>query len=95
MDHPDFLPLVKEVWNNENIHGRKLFIFKEKLKFLKSKLKSWNTEVFDKLNLQVKKAINGMNQLDSILINDVNTMSYDFLEHRREVKSLVWEKLQI
>lgn len=73
LDHPDFLPLVEEVWTKANVHGHKLFILKEKLKLLKSKLKCRNSKVSRKHELQVKEAINGVNKLNSIMVNDVNT----------------------
>lgn len=72
LDHPNFLPLIEEVWTNSNVNGIKLFILKGKLKILKSKLKSWNFGVFDKHGFQINRAINGMNQLDYIIVNDVD-----------------------
>lgn len=46
MDHPDFVPIIEKDWNSFNSHGKKMFIFKEKLKLLKSSLKLWNSEFF-------------------------------------------------
>lgn len=46
MDHPDFVPIVEKDWNSFNSHGKKMFIFKEKLKLLKFSLKLWNSEFF-------------------------------------------------
>ena len=42
-----FREFVRNRWLSYEIQGGGLFVFKEKLKFLKADLKEWNREVFD------------------------------------------------
>lgn len=46
---------MEKEWNNLKVEGRGDFILKEKLKFLKEKLRRWNKEVFDKIDLEVEE----------------------------------------
>lgn len=48
-----------------------MFVFKDKLNLLKSKLKPWNLEIFGKLNLKVDEAIKYLNLLDQSVENEV------------------------
>ena len=53
--HDSFIPLVKDSWAIP-CRGSPQFPLAEKLKFLKSKLKSWNYEVFGQLKHNIAKA---------------------------------------
>lgn len=88
IDHPDFLPLVEDVWSDGNIEGRKLFIFKEKLKLLKNRLKVWNTKVFGKLDLKVDKFVRYLYMLDSLVVNESGFINIETYDRRRDAP--VW-----
>lgn len=89
IDHPNFLPLVEETGSSTNINGKKLFVFKEKLKLLKSKLKLWNLEVVGKVNLGVEEATNDLNLLDQFMANDVISPSMGLRDRRIEAQNQV------
>lgn len=61
---------MEKVLKYSEIHGPKMFIFKEKLKLLKNKLKVWNVEVFGKMNLEVVEAIKVLNIYEHSLANE-------------------------
>ncbi|XP_057775369.1 uncharacterized protein LOC130994338 [Salvia miltiorrhiza] len=44
--HPEFLPVVQNVWDEQNVEGWGWFVFKEKLKRTKFALKEWNKNCF-------------------------------------------------
>ncbi|XP_058742110.1 uncharacterized protein LOC131614557 [Vicia villosa] len=56
-------------WKALKIGGKPGFILKEKLRILKSRLISWNKEVFGMLDLNVDKAVSSLNDLDSFVAN--------------------------
>lgn len=45
-------------------------------------MKSWNLEVFGKLNLQVREAVRDMIELDNLLVSDVASLNYEVIEKR-------------
>ena len=47
-----FREFVRSKWLSYEVYGRGLFVFKEKLKKLKSDLKVWNRDVFGDVNLK-------------------------------------------
>ncbi|KAK2449476.1 hypothetical protein QL285_008670 [Trifolium repens] len=70
LQHPEFLPLVKDVWEKANIHGKSVFILKEKMKILKEALKGWNKEVFGIVDLNLEKTVKELNDVEDMLAND-------------------------
>lgn len=48
---------VKGFWNSHEVHGSGMLILKEKLKWLKQDLKTWNKEAFRDLNRKKQKMI--------------------------------------
>lgn len=52
------------------IHGKLLFIFKEKLKRLKVSLKNWNNFIFGRYNLAFEDAILELRKLDDLVSSD-------------------------
>ncbi|XP_026377624.1 uncharacterized protein LOC113271914 [Papaver somniferum] len=55
ISHPSFLQLVTDAWK-EVFVGNPIFIFMNKLKFLKNILKKWNWEVFGNIQVKLKEA---------------------------------------
>ena len=68
-DHPDFLGLVKEVWESD-VHGTPMYRLTRKLKRVKAILKAFNFHSFGKLRERVVDARETLNQAQSALLNN-------------------------
>ncbi|XP_057803416.1 uncharacterized protein LOC131018725 [Salvia miltiorrhiza] len=64
--HPEFMNLVKKVWEETKIPGWSCFVFKEKLKRLKVVLKEWNRSTFGDIDLRIRSLKDDLHQWDSI-----------------------------
>ncbi|XP_057444431.1 uncharacterized protein LOC130736645 [Lotus japonicus] len=64
LQDPRFRDYVEKEWNNLQFQGWGAFILKEKLKDLKTRLKSWNTEVFGNLTTQKNLLASKLEELD-------------------------------
>ncbi|XP_057811339.1 uncharacterized protein LOC131025560 [Salvia miltiorrhiza] len=53
--HPDFARIVSESWNKEGISGWSSYVYKEKLKRLKTDLKCWNRNCFGLIEENIAK----------------------------------------
>lgn len=67
--NPSFRKFVEDFWSNLQVHGRSAYVFKEKLKLLKSGLKRWNTKVFGDMNLIRQGLLRKLNDLDVLAKN--------------------------
>jgi len=56
---------VRRKWANNDVQGRGIYIFKEKLKKLKVDLKVWNKEVFGDVSLAREELQKRINELDA------------------------------
>ncbi|XP_057452145.1 uncharacterized protein LOC130743952 [Lotus japonicus] len=56
--------VVEKAWAESRFHGWGAFVLKEKLKYLRGKLKIWNKEVFGDLKSRREDAVRKINQLD-------------------------------
>lgn len=61
---PQFDSLVREVWGGQ-VHGCAMFVFQQKLKNLKSKLKELNRLKFGDLQLKVTRAREYLKQIQA------------------------------
>ncbi|KAI5423367.1 hypothetical protein KIW84_046364 [Lathyrus oleraceus] len=92
--HDDFIPLVSDIWINTCRSGKASYILKEKLLAVKSKLKSWNKEVFGMLDLNVEKVVGALNSLDLVVADLAEDGIVDSLRSNREVaKKEVWNTM--
>ena len=57
LKHEGFKETLKGWWQNLQFHGTFSFILSAKLKALKGLLKTWNREVFDKVETHKKDAL--------------------------------------
>ncbi|KAF1869216.1 hypothetical protein Lal_00048498 [Lupinus albus] len=62
--HKDFSAFVEQTWSTLHFSGWSMFTLKEKLKKLKSTLKTWNMEHFGAINTKIDLATQGIHQLD-------------------------------
>ncbi|KAI5403769.1 hypothetical protein KIW84_051070 [Lathyrus oleraceus] len=93
-EHDDFISLVSDVWKNTIRGGKASYILKEKLLAVKSKLKSWNKEVFGMLDLNVDKAVGELNSLDLVVADLAEDGLVDSLRRNREVATKeVWDTM--
>ncbi|KAI5439123.1 hypothetical protein KIW84_024770 [Lathyrus oleraceus] len=93
-EHDDFIPLVSGIWNNTIRRGKESYILKEKLLAVKSKLKSWNKDVFGMLDLNVEKAVGDLNSLDLVVADLAEDGMVDSLRRNREVATKeVWNTM--
>ncbi|KAI5405621.1 hypothetical protein KIW84_052410 [Lathyrus oleraceus] len=93
-EHEDFIPLVSDTWINTRRRGKASFILKEKLLAVKSKLKSWNKEVFGLLDLYVEKAVGALNSLDLVVADLAEDGIVDSVRSNREMATKeVWNSL--
>lgn len=66
-----------------------MYVFKEKLKMLREKLRVWNKEVFGFLDLNIKNIVNKINALDEL----VGGSNCQEVERRKELSSLFWHQV--
>lgn len=52
-EHKEFKTFIHKEWNSIEIKGSPNFIIKEKLKFLRGRLRRWNLNVLGKLELKI------------------------------------------
>ena len=67
-DHPAFLELVKDAWNND-VFGTPMYRLTRKLKSVKATLKAFNFHSFAKLRERVVDAKESLNQAQYALLN--------------------------
>ncbi|GAU10537.1 hypothetical protein TSUD_419470, partial [Trifolium subterraneum] len=91
LEHPDFIPFVKASWESMDIHGRKAFILKEKLKRLKESLKKWNHEVFGIMDLNIEKTVKELNEIEEMIANG---NSHPMYPNSKKQSKMFWEQLR-
>ncbi|XP_058783968.1 uncharacterized protein LOC131658719 [Vicia villosa] len=72
-EHKDFQSFIQNEWNAIVLKGSPGFILKEKLIFLRGRLRWWNREVFGMVELKIQDIVNDLNRLeDKMLIPNIN-----------------------
>lgn len=71
-----FYLFVEKEWNEFRVEGRGDFVLKEKIHLLKGRLKWWNKEVFDRIDLEVEEGVRDINTLFQKLTNDIIHLWY-------------------
>ncbi|XP_058784155.1 uncharacterized protein LOC131658925 [Vicia villosa] len=90
-----FIPFVEKEWKSMKMEGRGNFLLKEKLRFLKDKLRSWNKGVFGKIDLEMEEGVLELNIADERLVSESNSFIADNLVLRKEACSKFWRNLRI
>ncbi|XP_026439702.1 uncharacterized protein LOC113338510 [Papaver somniferum] len=67
LEYEDFKRLIKEIWKEE-VRGNPMFVFMQKMKIMKLKIKEWNWAVFGDIRVKLAKA--GEEVLEATLISD-------------------------
>lgn len=78
---------MEKEWNEIQVKGRRDFIFKEKLRILKERLKWWNKVVFGKIDLDMEDNERAIKFGDERLEDDIVGNHTDILLNRKEVTS--------
>ncbi|XP_058776291.1 uncharacterized protein LOC131650607 [Vicia villosa] len=89
-----FVPCVEKEWKSLKVEGRGDFVIKEKLRLLKDKLRSWNKEVFGKIDLEMEEGVRDMKKADERLVSGFNSFDEN-LFLRKEACSKFWRNLRI
>ncbi|XP_058759359.1 uncharacterized protein LOC131632631 [Vicia villosa] len=91
-----FVPFVEKEWKSLKVEGRGDFVLKEKLRLFKDKLRSWNKEVFGKIDLEMEEGVRDMNNADERLVSRFHSSCFDDnLILRNEACSKFWRNLRI
>ena len=61
-----FHTLIADWWTNLEFHGTRSHVLMEKLKALKGKLRFWNKETFDNVELRKKEALKKLDHWGNI-----------------------------
>ncbi|MCH83902.1 cysteine-rich receptor-like protein kinase, partial [Trifolium medium] len=64
IDHKHFKKVVEESWRGMEVSGWMSFVFKEKLRGLKGRLKEWNMVEFGSLESRMKNLVEDIRELD-------------------------------
>ncbi|XP_057426056.1 uncharacterized protein LOC130719419 [Lotus japonicus] len=88
-----FPAFVKQSWEGIHIDGWGAFVLKQKLKALKSNLKSWNHEVFGDLRKRRNDAVQRINDLDKK--EEEGGLSVGDIEERKQLLHEFWSVLKL
>ncbi|KAK3222742.1 hypothetical protein Dsin_009767, partial [Dipteronia sinensis] len=66
----EFMALVRGCWNSASIFGCPSAVLQKKLKFLKSKLKYWNKNVFGNAHDKVRNAMGALSDMQSSIASE-------------------------
>ncbi|XP_058727126.1 uncharacterized protein LOC131598556 [Vicia villosa] len=90
-----FIPFVEKSWKEIAIEGRSDFVLKEKFRILKERLRWWNREIFERIDLEVEEEVTEMNKRDSLLeVVDEGDL-INIIKGRKEASSRFWLNLRI
>ncbi|XP_058726860.1 uncharacterized protein LOC131598261 [Vicia villosa] len=90
-----FIPFVENEWREFKVEGRRDFVLKEKLRFLKERLKWLNKLVFGRIELEVEENVRAINFGDECLEEEIVASHSDSLFNRKETTRNFWLKLRI
>lgn len=91
--HPNFLVVVKHVWEETQVYGCVGYKIFKKLQSLKIELKKWNMEVFGNIGSKVKSAEEELHSWD--LAAKSKLLQESEIKRRRELKGEVWKLRKI
>lgn len=89
MDHNDFKKLISECWEQTRVSGWKIFSFHQKLKALKSKLKSWSKDTFGLEELRVQIKVEELDELDNQLLDGHSNLATERLDAVKKLWGLI------
>ncbi|XP_058725904.1 uncharacterized protein LOC131597211 [Vicia villosa] len=67
----DFVSFIEKEWKELEVSGRGDYVLKEKFRLIKDKMKWWNREVFDKIDLEVEEGVRDLNISDDMDVMEV------------------------
>lgn len=87
----DFLCFVKREWDSFVVRESKAFVLKKKSKLLRDKLRWWNIEVFEWMDIKVEVAVKDLNILYNKTIPSDNNCLKVWRVKRRKASNQVWD----
>ncbi|KAL8481726.1 hypothetical protein ACS0TY_028027 [Phlomoides rotata] len=81
--HPSYKDLIETVWSSSNIRGWGGYVLKEKLKELKTELKTWSREIFNGMDRRIKEKKEEIEKLD--LWDDTFGLEEDEITRRQNL----------
>jgi hypothetical protein len=92
LHHKDFRPLVEEWWTSFSLSGWMRFILKEKLKGLKSVIRSWHKEVYGAMDTKIRLLVEDIKDLD--VKGELVVLSEEEVDSRKRKFSELWHLLK-
>ncbi|KAL8463817.1 hypothetical protein ACS0TY_033675 [Phlomoides rotata] len=81
IQHPSYKDLIERVWSTSNIKGWGGYVMKEKLKELKTELKTWSREIFKGMDKRIEDKKEKIEKLD--LLDDTFGLEEDEITRRQ------------
>lgn len=72
LDHVERKQFMEGKWKECKVEGWMTHIVKEKLKYLKEKLRVWNKEVYDYLDLNIENIAKEINRLEEEIVDEAD-----------------------
>ncbi|XP_057809109.1 uncharacterized protein LOC131023581 [Salvia miltiorrhiza] len=90
LSHPDFYALVRKSWDEAKIEGWSCFVFKEKLKLVKSALKEWNLRIYGNIEHGLTDLKDELQELD--IFDDTFGLEESETIRRNELRAKIFLK---
>ncbi|KAK7276838.1 hypothetical protein RIF29_17984 [Crotalaria pallida] len=84
----DFRPFIESKWSSFSFRGWGAYVIKEKLKALKSELKSWSHSTFGSLDSKIEESLVGINSID--LLSEGRDLTTSEVDQRRKLLAEFW-----
>lgn len=92
MDRVDFAELVSKQWDEIKVDGSGASVMKEKLKFMKGKIKEWNKSCFGNLDSKIEESKKRIACLDDK--GERCDLSAEEVSKRKECFGTLWQSLK-
>lgn len=92
LTHPEFKSFVTGIWENHRVEAWSGYVLKEKMKFLKGEIKTWNTQGFGCLNGNIENQKQEIQRLD--IIDEVFGLDDQEIIRRNEATTILLRDLK-
>lgn len=93
--HDGFKEFVEVEWKKLSFKGKEYFFLYEKLKSLRARLRVWNREVFDWIDLKVEEETDKINEFDKLIVASMGGNIDSLVLDRSEASKELWNFLNI
>lgn len=91
----EFINFVEKEWSEIKVVGRSGYVIKEKFKMLKERLKSWNKQVFEWIDLKVDEWVEEIKEVNKLFTSFVEDQVEVLIVRRSNAMSSIWINLDI